>query len=319
MNASGEFAINDPASAAMARAYGVTAEALDALRRFGQSKPGMAAKLTNQFYTQVLNRPGLPAGTADMFAGQQGAVTGWMESILSGVVDDAFVQAARDVATEVDQGGLALNVSFTPDAYLYTAIGEEAAAAGLPGAEVAAILRGLGTVLTFNGAIISGQYLEVRERRLLAVDRVMGASAQLQSLVGELHQLGGAGDESELGTSIISVRRELDDLVAQTRRVEEIVELIGGIAGQTNLLALNAKIESARAGVHGAGFAVVADEVKSLARSTADALSRAGEVVSEIRRNVDSARHTVDVMRGTVDAVGTSTSAVAEVAATLTR
>lgn len=46
---------------------------------------------------------------------------------------------------------------------------------------------------------------------------------------------------------------------------EKKVELIDGIMGQARFLAINARIEAARAGIHGAGFSVLADEMGKIA------------------------------------------------------
>ncbi|ABS61279.1 methyl-accepting chemotaxis protein [Fervidobacterium nodosum] len=76
-------------------------------------------------------------------------------------------------------------------------------------------------------------------------------------------------------TFIRSVRDIFNTLVEKIKnlsgsiaQVDEIINVMNGIADQTNLLALNAAIEAARAGSAGRGFAVVAEEVKKLANES---------------------------------------------------
>jgi len=72
-----------------------------------------------------------------------------------------------------------------------------------------------------------------------------------------------------------------NQLMSQSKNINDIVVTIRAIADQTNLLALNAAIEAARAGDAGRGFAVVADEVRKLAGRTAEATSEIANVVKD--------------------------------------
>ncbi|MCG6117399.1 MAG: methyl-accepting chemotaxis protein [Aquimonas sp.] len=105
----------------------------------------------------------------------------------------------------------------------------------------------------------------------------------------------GAADVAERGGSVV---REVVDTMGQihqqSRKIEDIIGVIDGIAFQTNILALNAAVEAARAGEQGRGFAVVAGEVRTLAQRSASAAREIKQLISETVQRVDSGSQLVD-------------------------
>ncbi|ANF23567.1 chemotaxis protein [Thermococcus piezophilus] len=86
-----------------------------------------------------------------------------------------------------------------------------------------------------------------------------------------------------------NMEKAVSILVRHSKRIGEIVEVIGSIAEQTNLLALNAAIEAARSGEHGRGFAVVAENIRELA----DQSKRSTDQIAELIRNMQESIETV--------------------------
>ncbi len=83
---------------------------------------------------------------------------------------------------------------------------------------------------------------------------------------------------------VVSAMKEID---RSSKKVDEIINIIEGIAFQTNLLSLNAAVEAARAGDRGRGFAVVAAEVGSLAKRSASSAKQIAELLKENVRKVE--------------------------------
>lgn len=91
-----------------------------------------------------------------------------------------------------------------------------------------------------------------------------------------------------LACQMESTKADIFSLNSETEQVDQILEVITGIAEQTNLLALNAAIEAARAGEQGRGFAVVADEVRTLASRTQESISSIQQLVENLKTGAQS-------------------------------
>ena len=93
-------------------------------------------------------------------------------------------------------------------------------------------------------------------------------------------------DVSALVEEINGAASCMDSLNEQSKKINNVLSVIGAIAEQTNLLALNAAIEAARAGEQGRGFAVVADEVRNLASRTQTSTLEINEMLEELHHLV---------------------------------
>ena len=85
----------------------------------------------------------------------------------------------------------------------------------------------------------------------------------------------------------------VNNLAANSEKINKITDVIEKIANKTNLLSLNAAIEAARAGEHGKGFSVVAEEVGKLAVSSAESSQEIAKLVQEAVQEISRAVTTV--------------------------
>lgn len=160
----------------------------------------------------------------------------------------------------------------------------------------------------------------------------LSATVQGNALAAQqsANMAGGVRDVAELGSQSMSEAiGSVEAIQASTKRMDEIVGVIDGLAFQTNILALNAAVEAARAGESGRGFAVVASEVRSLAQRSAASAKEIRQLigassaqvatgVAQIRKAGLNLTQIVEGIRGVADNMSKISASSAEQSSGLT-
>lgn len=128
---------------------------------------------------------------------------------------------------------------------------------------------------------------EVSRRTVEANDASLSAAKGTKS--GKLIVDKNVEEANALAENIDQASQVVEQLAADSRNVDTVLEVIRGIAEQTNLLALNAAIEAARAGEAGRGFAVVADEVRTLSQRTQESTLEIQKIVEQLQLGAGNA------------------------------
>ncbi|AHV91832.1 methyl-accepting chemotaxis protein [Bordetella holmesii] len=117
------------------------------------------------------------------------------------------------------------------------------------------------------------------------------------------------------GQTVHNVISTMNAITASSRKISEIIGVMGGIAFQTNILALNAAVEAARAGNHGKGFAVVAAEVRSLAQNSAAAAKEIKDLIRSSVQQIERGASLVQSAGSTMTDIVASSRRVTEIMA----
>ncbi|QBP77696.1 HAMP domain-containing protein [Herbaspirillum huttiense] len=157
---------------------------------------------------------------------------------------------------------------------------------------VASVRHGADNIAVATGEIATGN-LDLSNRTEEQAGALEETAASVEQLTASVRaNAENAQRADKLVSSAAVVAREggsiMSDLIAtmnninaSSRKIEDIISVIDGIAFQTNILALNAAVEAARAGEQGRGFAVVASEVRALAQRSAAAAKEVKELIGD--------------------------------------
>ena len=108
-------------------------------------------------------------------------------------------------------------------------------------------------------------------------------------------------------TSVERLGGIVEAIAENSRKVNQITEVITQIANRTHILSLNAAIEAARAGEHGKGFVVVAQEVGKLAESAGQNAKQIADIVEQATIEANDGRSATEVVRAAIQGIAAET------------
>ncbi|MES2092127.1 MAG: methyl-accepting chemotaxis protein, partial [Pseudomonadota bacterium] len=129
-----------------------------------------------------------------------------------------------------------------------------------------------------------------------SMEQLTSTVKQNSDTARQANQLANSASEAATqgGVVVGQVVDTMERITASSKKINDIISVIDGIAFQTNILALNAAVEAARAGEQGRGFAVVASEVRNLAQRSANAAKEIKTLINESVETVQSGSALVD-------------------------
>jgi methyl-accepting chemotaxis protein len=227
------------------------------------------------------------------------------------------VSAMRSVA----DGDLTVTLPGVPAGSLLAALADMIAS--LRGT-VSQVRTATDSISTASTEIASGNQ-DLSSRTEHTASNLQETAASMEELTGTVRQSAesartatqlaeaAAGTARRGGTVVGEVVHTMREINESSRKINDIIGVIDGIAFQTNILALNAAVEAARAGEQGRGFAVVAGEVRSLAQRSAEAAKEIKGLIGTSVDRVEAGTRLVSEAGQTMDEIVASVQRVTDV------
>ena len=192
------------------------------------------------------------------------------------------------------------------------------------------VQRAAQSIETASSEIAAGNQ-DLSQRTENTASSLQETASSMAQLTGTVRQTAeSARSASSLATSATDAARHGGDVMQQvvhnmseidaaSRKINEIISVIDGIAFQTNILALNAAVEAARAGEQGRGFAVVASEVRSLAKRSADAAREIKALIGTSSERVENGSRLVQEAGASMQGIVTGVEHVTQIIREITQ
>lgn len=159
------------------------------------------------------------------------------------------------------------------------------------------------------GGIGVGQNVEKANKLSEVANGLSSVVGEVTSTISEMAQ-----SISQLSENMGVISEKSNKVNDSIKLIEDVSNVVKGIADQSNLLGLNAAIESARAGEHGRGFSVVADEIRKMAAGSKNQVEEIHSITTKIEQIITSLNQ--DIQKTNLESDSQS-AAIEELTATM--
>ncbi len=240
------------------------------------------------------------------------------------------VRLALDAANHVADGRFDVDLRSQRDDEIGQLLGALARMTQELSSSIQTVQRAAQSIETASSEIAAGNQ-DLSQRTETTASSLQETASSMDQLTGTVRQTAeSARSANSLATDATAAARHGGEVMQQvvsnmteidtaSRKINEIISVIDGIAFQTNILALNAAVEAARAGEQGRGFAVVAGEVRSLAKRSADAAREIKTLISSSTERVEAGSRLVQEAGASMQGIVTGVEHVTQIIREITQ